>query len=88
MAPNLAAVQHALMSESRALCSQAFQLARDRGQARADLDADATAAATVAMVDGLLLHMLTDPTGMPADVAVAVLDEHLRHYLDQGSLRA
>ena len=87
VAPNLAAVQHALMSESRTVCSQAFQVARDRGQASSDLDADAAAAATVAMVDGLLLHMLTDPTGMPAEVAVAVLDQHLRHYLDHSSFQ-
>ena len=80
--PNLAAVQHRLMSESRALCAEALAVARERGQARPGLDAEAAAAAIVAMVDGLLLHMLSDPTGMPAETAVAVLDEHLRHYVD------
>ncbi|MDN5913967.1 MAG: TetR family transcriptional regulator [Pseudonocardia sp.] len=80
--PRLAAVQHRLMSRSRALCAQALALARERGQARPDLDAEGAAVAIVAMVDGLLLHMLSDPTGMPAEVAVGVLDEHLRHYVD------
>lgn len=82
VAPDLAAVQHRLMSESRTLCAEALALARERGQARPDLDPEAGAAAIVAMVDGLLLHMLTDPDGMPGEVAVAVLDAHLRHFLD------
>lgn len=82
--PDLAAVQHRLMSESRTLCAQALALARERGQTRPDLDVEAAAAAIVAMVDGLLVQMLSDPAGMPAEAAVAVLDEHLRHYIDTG----
>lgn len=84
VSPNLAAVQHRLMTESRELCVQALELARERGQARPDLDAVAAAAAIVAMVDGLLLHMLTDPAGMPGEAAVGVLDAHLRQFLDIG----
>lgn len=80
--PNLAAVQHRLTSEARTLCAQALELARERGQAPPDLDAEAAAASIVAMVDGLLLHMLSDPGGMPGETAVAVLDAHLRHVLD------
>ena len=82
VSPNLAAVQHRLMSESRTLCAQALEVAHERGQARSDLDAEAAAAAIVAMVDGLLLHMLSDPTGMPGETAVSVLDGHLRHFVD------
>jgi AcrR family transcriptional regulator len=82
VAPNLAAVQHEFMSRSRTSCAQAFRLAGERGQARPGLDAEVAAAATVALVDGLLLHLLTDPAGMPGDTAVAVLDEHLRRYLE------
>lgn len=82
VSPDLAAVQHALQGEIGVLCADAFRLARERGQAVADFDPDVAAAATAAMVDGLLLRLLTDPTGLPADTAVAVLDMHLRHYLD------
>lgn len=84
VAPNLARVQHDMMAGLRARCAQAFRLAQERGQARADLDPDLAAAATAAMVDGLLLQMLTDPAGMPAAIAVAVLDAHLRQELDVG----
>jgi AcrR family transcriptional regulator len=78
----LARVQQTLMGEMRTLCAQAFALAAEQGQATTGLDPALAAAATVAIVDGLLLHMLTDPAGMPATTAVAVLDAHLRRYLE------
>ena len=82
VSPELARVQHSFQTEMRGLCAQAFSLAVDQGQAVADFDPDTAAAATAALVDGLLLHLLTDPTGLPADTAVAVLDAHLRAYVD------
>lgn len=82
VAPNLAAAQHRLTSQSRARCAQALTLAAQRGQARTDLDADEAAAAIVVMIDGLLVHMLSDPEGMPATAAIRILDQHLRHYVD------
>lgn len=81
VSPQLAQVQHALQGQMRAACAQAFAQARDRDEAVAGLDPEAAAAATAAMVDGLLLHMLTDPTGLPAETAIAVLDAHLRRFL-------
>jgi BetI-type transcriptional repressor, C-terminal len=81
--PSLAAVQRRLTGAMRTLCEQALRLAEKRGQARPGLDAEAAAAGVVVTVDGLLLHVLTDPVGMPAvDLAVRVLDEHLRRLLD------
>ncbi len=82
VSPQLAQVQHSLLGQMRAACARAFALARDRGEAVAGLDPDMAAAGTAAMVDGLLLHLLTDPTGLPADTAIAVLDAHLRQFLN------
>lgn len=36
---------------------------------------------TTALVDGLLLHMLTDPAGLRGATAVRMLDDHLQRYL-------
>jgi hypothetical protein len=55
-------------------------LARDSGEAAEDLDSSA-AVFTAAMVDGLMMHMLTDPGGITARDAVAALADHLRRYL-------
>ena len=82
VAPKLAAVQHRLTREMRTRCEEALRLAAERGQARAGLDVEAAAAAIVVTVDGLILHMLTDPDAMPADRAVSIVDEHLRRYLE------
>ncbi|MGH3375207.1 MAG: TetR/AcrR family transcriptional regulator [Actinoallomurus sp.] len=81
VSPPLAAVQQDLLGKLRALCVQAFQAAGDRGQADPHLDPDLAAAATTAMVDGLLLHLLTDPAGLQAETALAALDAHLGRYL-------
>lgn len=82
ISPPLAQLQHALQTQMRERCIAAFELAAQRGEAVADLEPDAAARATMAMVDGLMLHMLTDPTGMPADTATVVLDAHLRRFLN------
>ncbi|HEX2805974.1 MAG TPA: TetR/AcrR family transcriptional regulator [Kineosporiaceae bacterium] len=82
---DLARVLHAHLSEMRTLCAQAYRQARSRDETAADLDPEQAAAATAALVDGLLLHLLTDPAGLSADAAVAVLDQHLRGYLDVGA---
>jgi AcrR family transcriptional regulator len=72
----------AVAREMRTRCEEALRLAAERGQARAGLDVEAAAAAIVVTVDGLILHMLTDPDAMPADRAVSIVDEHLRRYLE------
>jgi AcrR family transcriptional regulator len=84
---DLAEVLHGHLSEMRALCAQAYQRAREMGEAAADLDPDRGAAATVAIVDGLLLHLLTDPHGLTVDQALAILDGHLRCQLDKRNAR-
>jgi hypothetical protein len=39
------------------------------------------AAVTTALVEGVLLHMLTDLGGLGAQTAVRLLDDHLQRYL-------
>ncbi len=80
--PALAAVQHAKLEQLRTQCAAAFRRAQQIGEAPADLDADAEAASTAALVDGLLLHVLTDPEGLPPDAAEAALRAHLGRHLD------
>lgn len=79
--PRLAEVQHELLGEMRARCAAVFQAAKDSGEAADDFDPKAAATVTTALVDGLLLHMLTDPSGLRATTAVRVLDDHLRQFL-------
>ncbi|CCH79392.1 hypothetical protein BN12_4200010 [Nostocoides japonicum T1-X7] len=38
----------------------------------------------MAMLDGLLVHLLSDPEGMPGPLAIAILDEHLARFVDIG----
>ncbi|GAA4494423.1 hypothetical protein GCM10023191_033560 [Actinoallomurus oryzae] len=77
----LAEVQHSLLAKLRGYLARAFAHAKDEGEAAAGLEPDAAAAATAALVDGLLLHMLTDPGGLPPDSAVAAMDAHLDRLL-------
>lgn len=79
--PRLAEVQHELLGEMRGRCAQVFQAAKDSGEAAGDFDPKAAAAVTTALVDGLLLHMLTDPSGLRGTTAVRMLDDHLRQFL-------
>ncbi len=80
--PSLAAVQHAKLDQLRTQCAAAFRRAQEIGEAPTDLDVDAEAATTAALIDGLLLHVLTDPEGLPPATAEAVLQAHLGRYLD------
>jgi AcrR family transcriptional regulator len=77
----LAEVQHNLLAKLRGHLAQGFQRAKDTGEAPKDLDPHAAAATTAALVDGLLLHLLTDPAGLSPQAAVAALDTHLDRYL-------
>ncbi len=83
--PALAQVQHAFTTRLQSACAEAFRLAQQRGEARIRFDADVAARATVAMLDGILVHMLTDPGAMPGSVALAILDDHLDRFVDIGS---
>ncbi len=79
--PRLAEVQHELLGDMRRRCAKVFQAAKDSGEATRDFDPKAAAAVTTALVDGLLLHMLTDPRGLRGPTAVRMLDDHLRQFL-------
>ncbi|MGA8246728.1 MAG: TetR/AcrR family transcriptional regulator [Nocardioides sp.] len=79
--PRLAEVQHELLGEMRGRCAGVFQTAKETGEATTDFDPKEAAAVTTALVDGMLLHMLTDPTGLRGTTAVRLLDDHLRRYL-------
>lgn len=77
---NLAAVQHSIMDRLRLVCADALRVAAERGQARAGTDADRFGATTVALMDGLNLHLLADPAGLSAETAMAIADDHLSRY--------
>ncbi len=79
--PDLAAVQHELLGDMRRRCAEVFAAAQANGEAVARYDAKEAAAVTTALVDGLLLHLLTDPAGLRKKAAVALLDQHLGRYL-------
>lgn len=74
-------VQHGIIQEMRALCAEAFQQALDRREATRVFDPTQAAASTTALVDGLLLHLVTDPEGLAPEAAIDVLDSHLRQYV-------
>lgn len=78
---DLAAVRHDLIAEQHRLCADALRLAQHRGEATSDFDADLVAYATVALVDGLLMNLLTDPDGMTNSDAIALLDHHLHRHI-------
>lgn len=82
--PDLARLQHEFTARLRAACAEAFRLAQERGETHTAFDADVAASATVAMLDGLLVHLLSDPEGMPGPLAIAILDEHLARFVDIG----
>jgi AcrR family transcriptional regulator len=82
--PELAAVQHSLTAQLRAQVAAAFRAAQARGEARDDVDPDLASAATAALVDGLLLHLLTDPAGLSPSAAREILARHLRTHLRAG----
>ncbi len=83
--PDLSAVQHEIMTHLRRLCADAFRLAQQRGQACTETDAELFAVATVALLDGLNLQLLSDPAGLDTATAVAITDLHLaKHFQVRG----
>jgi hypothetical protein len=70
-----------LLSGLREQCASAFQLAVDRGEGVAEFDPAAAAVEVAALVDGLILQLLSDPDGLPAETATEVLDTCLRRYV-------
>lgn len=87
VSPDLSEVQRHMLVGLRKQCAAAFRQARERGEAVTDFDPAEAAAATAALVDGLLLHLLTDPAGMRPKAAIRILDAHLRRYVDLGDDR-
>jgi len=79
--PGLAEVQHELLGDMRGRCADVLRAAIENGEAVREFDPVEAAVVTGALVDGLLLHMVTDPTGLPEEQATRVLDDHLRRYL-------
>lgn len=79
--PALANYQHSLLSGLREQCASAFRLAVDRGESVAEFDPTAAAVEVAALVDGLILQLLSDPDGLPAATATEVLDTCLRRYV-------
>lgn len=82
VSPELARVQQNLLGELRRRCRDAFALAKERGEAPADLDPRRAGTAVTALIDGLLLHLLTDTTGISRRRALDALDDVLGLYLD------
>lgn len=80
--PWLAQLQHAKLAEFRTRCASALRRAQESGEAPPGLDVEAAAATIAALVDGLLLHTLTDPAGLPPEAAVTALDTYLSGFLD------
>lgn len=79
--PALASYQHSLLSGLREQCAAAYRLAQERGESVGEFAPAGAAIETAALVDGLILQMLSDPDGLPPATARAVLDTHLRRYV-------
>lgn len=80
--PYLAAVQSQTLAQIRTACADAIRRGQEVGETPASVDPDREAAVVVAVADGLLLHVLTDPEGLPPAVAQAALDAFLGSILD------
>jgi AcrR family transcriptional regulator len=79
--PALAAVRYQLVIGLRAQCADAYREAQARGETLTDDDPDHLAEMTAAYIDGLLMHMLTDPPALSHDEGVAALARHLASYV-------
>lgn len=75
--PALAERQQAIMARLRALGADAVRVARERGQALPGADAELFGIATVALLDGLSLQLLTEPGGIDAATALRLADLHV-----------
>jgi AcrR family transcriptional regulator len=79
--PGLAAVRYRLASGLREQCAVAYRGAHALGESLTDDDPDALAAMTAAFIDGVLMHMLTDPPLLSHEEGTAVLVHHLASYV-------
>jgi AcrR family transcriptional regulator len=79
--PGLAAVRNHTEAAIRARLAQAIANGKECGEVPADTDAGSAAAGLLATVEGLALHAYLDPAAVPAPVALAELDRHLRSVL-------
>lgn len=80
--PKLAEVQRGMVHRLRRACTESFQLAQDRGENRIAYDPEEAGMATASLVDGLLMHMLTDPDVVGPDQARQTLARHLSGLLE------
>jgi AcrR family transcriptional regulator len=82
-------VRYQLVIGLREQCAEAYQGARQLGQTLTDDDPGDLAAMTAAYLDGLILHMLTDPPVLSRDEGEAALARHLSSYVkvSEGVLR-
>lgn len=85
VSPELALVQQNLLGELRRQCVDTFALAKERGQTPPDLDPRRAGTAMTALIDGLLLHLLTDATGISKRRALAAVDDMLDLYMNGAS---
>jgi AcrR family transcriptional regulator len=79
--PALATYQHSLLAALREQCAAAYRIAKERGESPGEFDPVVASIETAALVDGLILQMLSDPDGLSAATAGEVLDTHLRRYV-------
>ncbi len=80
--PRLAAVHAATLAGLRSTVAAVIRTGQKCGETPSSLDPDQTAARLVALLDGLIQHVLVDPAGMPVDRARAILDEELDRVFD------
>jgi AcrR family transcriptional regulator len=79
--PTLAAVRYRLVTGLREQCAEAYRGALALGETLTDEDPETLAAMTAAYIDGLLMHMLTDPPALSHDEGIAALARHLATYV-------
>ncbi|GAA1584015.1 MULTISPECIES: TetR/AcrR family transcriptional regulator [Kribbella] len=82
--PALTGYQHSLLADLRDQCARAYVLAKERGESVTDFDPVLASIQTAALVDGLVLQLLSDPDGLSITSAVEAVDAHLRRYVDLG----
>jgi hypothetical protein len=70
-------IQRAPWDRLRAFFTRVIRAAQQDGLARPGVDAGTASAGLVAVADGLLLHMLTDPSGMTSRRARAILRQQI-----------
>ncbi len=72
--------------ETRAACAQAFQTGVDRGEFRSDVDPQALAVRLVALLDGLQMQWLLDPSSIDLEAALKDAANALRVELVRDAL--